>query len=94
MREIKVKKNSKPTAKVEEPKQPSRIKVWGKKQWDRGCLVCRVFISTMYIIVPGALSAYLIYRFNDTIVLGIGVAFGVFSFARLVATAYKAERKA
>lgn len=51
----------------------------------------RTFYRVALVIVPAAVSAYLIVKYTDRIVMGLGVALGLYAFGRLVAVAYVAE---
>jgi hypothetical protein len=43
------------------------------------------------IVAPAALCAYLVVKYSDKIVVGLGVAAGVYGFVSLVKLAYNAE---
>jgi len=55
------------------------------------CLA-KTFWTIALILVPAALSAYLLITTKDTVVIIIGVASGVYALVNLVSTAYKANK--
>lgn len=55
--------------------------------------VTRVLWTVLSIIIPAAVGAYLAWKYGDMIVMAVGVAFGLFSLAKLFMVAYRAEAK-
>ena len=56
-------------------------------------LFCRSLGRTVLILGSAALSAYLLVKYNDRIINGLGVAFGLAALIMLVNSTYLAEAK-
>lgn len=54
-------------------------------------VICKTFWSVALVLVPAALSAYLLLTNADKVVTVLGVLFGVLSLTNLVRTAYAAN---
>lgn len=62
------------------------------KSWVKTTGVCfKATARVVMVLAPAMLSAYLITKYNDKIVVGLGVASGLYAFVNLAKTAYKAE---
>lgn len=62
------------------------------KSWVQTTGVClKSGVRILTVLVPATLSAYLITKYNDKIVVGLGVASGLYALISLTKTAYKAE---
>lgn len=54
------------------------------------CTICKAVVNVASVIVPAALSAYLLIQVNDKVVTVLGVAAGVFAVANLVRISWQA----
>lgn len=70
-----------------------KIKKWNEtKLVKKTKCIALTFWTVAVIVVPAALSAYLIVRSEDKVVNVVGVLAGVFAGFNLVAVSYKANR--
>lgn len=63
------------------------------KQWvqNTGCGL-KASLRIAQVLAPSALAYYLIYKYDDKIVIGLGVASALYALASLARTAYTAEK--
>ena len=57
------------------------------------CLFCRTLLRVGQMIVPALTGAYLVWIYDDKIVIGIGVALALYSLLKVVNSAYLAESR-
>lgn len=53
-------------------------------------IVGRAAYGVLVVIVPAAISAYLIDKFNDKVVVGVAVVLGLYALAHLSQMSYRA----
>lgn len=61
------------------------------KAYQNICLFVRTLWRVGQVLVPGGIGGYLLYRYNDQVILVVGAALVLYSFLRLVNSAYLAE---
>lgn len=66
-------------------------KIYKSPLVQNGCLLCRVFHKVAEVLALGGVGGWLIYRSQDTITIGVGVALSLWALVKLVNIAYRAE---
>jgi len=58
------------------------------------CVFCKAIWRVILILLPAAVSAYLIIKHDDKIVIGVGVVLALYALYNLWLDAYNASKKA
>jgi hypothetical protein len=86
-------KQNKETNLMQDKIKNTTKKVAGNTRVQQCTLFCKALGRTLLILGSAALSAYLLVKYNDRIINGLGVAFGLASLLVLVNSTYLAEAK-
>ena len=85
--------NNKETNLMQDKIKKTTTKVAANDKVATCWLFCRSLGRTVLILGSAALSAYLLVKYNDRIINGLGVAFGLAALIMLVNSTYLAEAK-
>ncbi len=66
---------------------------WFIRQYKKGCTACRVIGRVLHVIIPGAISTYLLHQYNDMAITTLASGFAVYAAFKLIQTAIDAETK-
>ncbi len=60
---------------------------------QQACVFCKAFWRFVMIVGPAVLSGYLVTQYTDKVVMGLGVAIGLYALVNLISACYRAEAK-
>ncbi len=61
--------------------------------YQKVCLFARTLVRVIQMIAPAAVGGYLVFTYDDKVVVYIGVALALYSLLRIVNSAYLAEAR-